>query len=307
MKQTLLFLFILTHLLIFKTTFAQTISDYYLPLSVGSHVTLYTPESGTWGARTTTYSIEGTDVISGKEYFREVGRETNSLQNIFQVFWMEKDAAGNIAIVAMSDHSTDVDSATSIAGNLMANELLTLGYSRRNSRGELTVRDSVESINETVTVTAGTFNNCLKISSTQFDVTGTVVFCEYSYYAKSIGLVKEQRTLPADQQHTAGLIEYGITGINNESMQPANFSLSQNYPNPFNPSTTINYSLEKEGNVKLSVYNAIGSKVATIVNENKPSGNYSVQFNGSNLSSGIYFYKLESGFNTAVKKFILMK
>ena len=83
--------------------------------------------------------------------------------------------------------------------------------------------------------------------------------------------------------------------------------LSQNYPNPFNPTTTINYSIPKEGNVRLTIYSAIGKKEATIVNEYKPAGNYSVQFNGSNLASGIYLYRLESGNYSAAKKFILMK
>ena len=85
------------------------------------------------------------------------------------------------------------------------------------------------------------------------------------------------------------------------------YALDQNYPNPFNPSTTINYSLSKEGNVKLTIFNALGSKVATIVDGYKHAGNYSAQFNGSNLASGIYLYRLESGNYSAVKKFILMK
>jgi|CZKP01.1.fsa_nt_gi photosystem II stability/assembly factor-like uncharacterized protein len=91
------------------------------------------------------------------------------------------------------------------------------------------------------------------------------------------------------------------------STLPAMFSLGQNYPNPFNPATTINYSLPKAGNVKLTVYNTVGSKVATIVNEYKPAGSYSVKFNGTNLASGIYLYRLESGNYSAAKKFILMK
>jgi hypothetical protein len=100
----------------------------------------------------------------------------------------------------------------------------------------------------------------------------------------------------------------GITAVKHESSEvPEYFSLSQNYPNPFNPTTTINYSLAKEGNVKLTVYNAIGSKVATIVNEYKSAGTYSVKFNGSNLASGIYLYRLESGNYSEAKKFILMK
>ena len=97
------------------------------------------------------------------------------------------------------------------------------------------------------------------------------------------------------------------TGIRNEQQSDYSFRLNQNYPNPFNPTTTINYSLAKEGNVKLTVYKSIGSKVATIVNENKPAGNYTVQFNGRNLPSGIYLYRLESGNYNATKKFILLK
>jgi parallel beta-helix repeat protein len=99
-----------------------------------------------------------------------------------------------------------------------------------------------------------------------------------------------------------------VTGITEGADNlPGEYKLIQNYPNPFNPSTTINYSIAKDGYVSLSVYNAIGCKVATIVNGYKPAGNYSVQFNGNNLASGIYFYRLESGNFSAAKKFILMK
>jgi photosystem II stability/assembly factor-like uncharacterized protein len=91
------------------------------------------------------------------------------------------------------------------------------------------------------------------------------------------------------------------------SNMPRKFSLEQNYPNPFNPTTTINYSLPKAGNVKLTVYNAVGSKVAAIVNEYLNAGTYSVKFYGGNLPSGIYLYRLESGNYSAAKKFILLK
>jgi len=85
------------------------------------------------------------------------------------------------------------------------------------------------------------------------------------------------------------------------------FALNQNYPNPFNPTTTINYSIAKGGNVLLTVYNAIGSKLMVVVNEYKPAGNYSVQFDGSSFAGGIYFYRLESGGYSLVKKLILLK
>jgi photosystem II stability/assembly factor-like uncharacterized protein len=98
-----------------------------------------------------------------------------------------------------------------------------------------------------------------------------------------------------------------INGIVENKELPSKFNLVQNYPNPFNPTTTINYSIPKSGNVKLTIYNAIGCKVATIVNEYKPAGNYSIQFNSNNLASGIYLYRLESGNYSATKKFILLK
>ena len=85
------------------------------------------------------------------------------------------------------------------------------------------------------------------------------------------------------------------------------FNLFQNYPNPFNPTTEIRYSIVNEGNVQLTIYNVLGSRIATIVNEYKQAGNYSVQFNGSNLPSGIYFYRLEAGQFSQVKKMMLVK
>ncbi len=88
---------------------------------------------------------------------------------------------------------------------------------------------------------------------------------------------------------------------------PRQFTLSQNYPNPFNPSTAINYSLPKAGYVTITVYDAIGSKIATLVNDYKPAGSYSVSFIGKNLASGIYLYRLEAGNYSIVKKLLLVK
>jgi photosystem II stability/assembly factor-like uncharacterized protein len=91
------------------------------------------------------------------------------------------------------------------------------------------------------------------------------------------------------------------------TVNPNTFTLNQNYPNPFNPTTTIEYSIPSPGHVSLKLYDLLGNEVASLVNENKPAGNYSVQFNGSKLTSGLYFYKLESGSYVDVKKFVLMK
>lgn len=97
-----------------------------------------------------------------------------------------------------------------------------------------------------------------------------------------------------------------LTGIGNNNV-PADYSISQNYPNPFNPTTSISYSLPKAGLVKIVVYDLLGKEVAALVNEVKQAGNYVVDFNASNLSSGVYFYKITSSNFSDIKKMMLLK
>lgn len=85
------------------------------------------------------------------------------------------------------------------------------------------------------------------------------------------------------------------------------FLLSQNYPNPFNPSTTINYSVPKQSNVTLTIYDALGREVTTLISEEESIGNYSIEFNAAYLSSGIYFYRLQAGSFAETKKLILLR
>jgi len=91
------------------------------------------------------------------------------------------------------------------------------------------------------------------------------------------------------------------TGIANK------YTLDQNFPNPFNPTTNINFTLANSGNVKLTVFNVLGQEVATLLNGYKSAGSYTVDFNASTLSSGVYFYALTAGSFTDVKKMVLMK
>ncbi len=81
----------------------------------------------------------------------------------------------------------------------------------------------------------------------------------------------------------------------------------QNYPNPFNPTTTIQYAIPKAEHVTLKVYDEIGREVSTLVNENKEAGQYNVSFNGSNLASGIYYYRISAGSFNQIKKLMLLK
>lgn len=88
---------------------------------------------------------------------------------------------------------------------------------------------------------------------------------------------------------------------------PSAFNLNQNYPNPFNPTTTMKYSIPKTSFVTIKVYDVLGKEVVTLVHEEKPEGNYQVDFLGSGLASGIYFYRMQAGEFVETKKFVLLK
>ncbi len=91
------------------------------------------------------------------------------------------------------------------------------------------------------------------------------------------------------------------------SIVPAKYSLYQNYPNPFNPTTKIKFDIQKAGAVKLSVYNSLGKLVKNIVNQYAPAGSFEVIFDGKDLSSGIYYYKMEVDGFVITKKMMLVK
>ncbi|MEA2031554.1 MAG: T9SS type A sorting domain-containing protein [candidate division Zixibacteria bacterium] len=89
--------------------------------------------------------------------------------------------------------------------------------------------------------------------------------------------------------------------------KPGSFSLSQNYPNPYNPSTVISYDVPTASHVTLSVFNVLGQEVATLVDMDKEAGSHEVVFDGSNLSSGIYFYRIQADNFSKTKKMVLVK
>jgi hypothetical protein len=101
----------------------------------------------------------------------------------------------------------------------------------------------------------------------------------------------------------------GTTGIaeRNSGIQITGFRLNQNYPNPFNPSTNIAYQIAKSGLVTLKIYDLLGREIVTLVNENKSPGTYTAQWSAANMSSGMYFSRLESNGEQQIRKMILMK
>ncbi|MBA4251756.1 MAG: hypothetical protein C0425_05665 [Chlorobiaceae bacterium] len=111
------------------------------------------------------------------------------------------------------------------------------------------------------------------------------------------------------------IFPFGSTSVKNEIDSEPDFKLSQNYPNPFNPTTTISWQLPNDSYVSLVVYDMLGNEVVTLVNEEKKTGNYNIEFNAHDIASGIYFYKLTAnkisggklGSFSETKKIILLK
>ncbi|MFZ4590690.1 MAG: Omp28-related outer membrane protein [Ignavibacteria bacterium] len=97
------------------------------------------------------------------------------------------------------------------------------------------------------------------------------------------------------------------TGVGNQGENAGSYSLSQNYPNPFNPTTNIKFSIPKNSETSLKIYDVLGNEVNTYFNEFLNAGTYSVEFDGGNLASGIYYYKLTSGNFTETKRMMLVK
>ena len=132
---------------------------------------------------------------------------------------------------------------------------------------------------------------------------------DYILVVHRIGASSATRSLTLTMEGTNNVCfnieEAPLFNLNNAA--PREFKLSQNYPNPFNPSTKIDYSLPVSGMVKVTVFNSLGQAVEVLVNRIQDAGNYSMTFDGSNLSSGVYYYRIDAGSFVDTKKMILIK
>lgn len=173
-----------------------------------------------------------------------------------------------------------------------------------NNYGEIYVADA-SNIQTRVELQEGTHNfhnswngltsaNTIKVkaSDTFESITGILSFTFSNY-----------KLFPRKNDDFVGF----ISDVEENKEIPTAYSVSQNYPNPFNPSTTIEFSIPEAAFVSLKVYNSLGQEVANLVNGYVNSGIHKVNFNANKLSSGVYFYRLESGKFNTVKKMILMK
>jgi hypothetical protein len=183
-----------------------------------------------------------------------------------------------------------------------------------------TVRDSSTIIVDgwgTITTQFGTFNVLRTLErhwiteSLNGTVTANKKSVSYAWFdERGITILSYTNASDSTNFTTASIVaaDFSSTSIGQETQTNLDkYNLSQNYPNPFNPTTTINYSLPNSSFVKLVVYNSIGQEIATLVNETIAAGNHNVEFDASNLPSGIYFYKLQAGSFVETKKMILLK
>ena len=203
---------------------------------------------------------------------------------------------------ASSDHNDSF--GISLAAN--SKGLLYVGASQ-SSNGLIQKTGNVYQYNLTAILDANTDfdDNLLEISGTQeYDSFGY----EISTYGNT--LIVSSPHSDKSKSNSGEIHFFAQNSVNNEvenSEEILGFKLSQNYPNPFNPSTTITYSLPYAAEVQLFVVNVLGQKVATLINERKTAGQHIINFDASSLSSGVYFYTLESDGFTQTYKMLLVK
>ncbi len=225
------------------------------------------------GYQMATYKLTGADIWKALEF--SVG--TLDLNDEFQIqvsgmaytYAPDQPAGSRLKSVTVGGVPIDLQKTYSVASNEFV--LLMLNSFVSPQVGGITVTDT-------------------KIYT---GITEYQVVCAYIAARDTISPTTQGRLLPVVEKKDRAL--------------PHDYALSQNYPNPFNPATAISYELSAISYVTLKVYNVLGQEVASLVNGTRQPGEYTVQFDGSRLPSGVYFYRIEAGQYRSVKKMILMK
>jgi len=225
---------------------------------------------------------------------------------------MKMDNAGNIYVAGYTKNGNVYSFVT-----LKYNSNGALSWSKRNSGGE--VANSLAIDGQSNVYVTGHFGQ--DIATVKYNQNGTqvgnVMIYDGSSNERGATVISNNSGSAVyvtglsftPQNQDVVIIKYtqlvGISSTNSEI--PERYSLEQNYPNPFNPSTKIKFSVPAESNVKIKVYDIMGKEVAVVADENMKAGNYEINFDASSLSSGTYFYNLETDGFSATKKMILAK
>lgn len=249
-------------------------------------------------------------------------------QNEFEVHGKIDSLGTNFVVVAgltlKADQSTlyydQFDNASSF-DSLKVNQVVEVDYIKTELDENLAVKIEIENDPNTVQfsgVVTASASGSLSLSAPSFAITDNTVFIDSDYMPVSSASIQsgESVTVWAQQDQSGNLnamqvqkISANVTAVNpgEKNKLPNGFALEQNYPNPFNPSTVISFSIAKQEEVSLVVYNIIGQEVAGLINAVLAPGAHTLKFNAVNLTSGVYFYRLKAGNFVSVKKMILMK
>ena len=175
-------------------------------------------------------------------------------------------------------------------------------YNTGNIEDSVTVTTSLSN----VTVTPSNFKIAPN-DSQKITITVNPAGLEPKTYYSYITFVSQRAIPPATLAGRIKFIVEQTTDVSSDKQKVDSYSLNQNYPNPFNPSTVINFSIPKTSNVQVTIFDALGRKIKTLIDEEKNPGNYSVQFDGAGLASGVYYYLLVTENFIDAKKMVLNK
>ena len=149
-----------------------------------------------------------------------------------------------------------------------------------------------------------------QIKSYVFGNGGTVITNADFNISSTIGQTFTGMSVSSDFTHYSGYwrsVALLTNVLGEDDLIPIKFELLQNYPNPFNPSTNIKYSIAKQTKVRIEVYNILGQRVALLVNENKSPGYYTVKFDGRDMATGFYVYRMQTNEYNSIKKMLIVK
>jgi hypothetical protein len=207
-----------------------------------------------------------------------------------------KDAAGNLGAIYVGDDSSRGAESFEVPPTPPTG-VFDVRYS-----SERLVEFAREGIRRDLPLTMSSVRYPLTII---WDVTGRGIAAALRIGGEVYEL-REKGSLSVTDPGVAGSVPF-VLSVTGTGKLPTTFALGQNYPNPFNPNTTIDYTIAKEGKVVLKVYNVLGEEVRTLVDEVETEGYRSVIFDGSNLASGVYFYRIQLGDVSMSRKMILLK
>jgi Secretion system C-terminal sorting domain len=297
MKYLIALIFFLT---LCSSMYSQTKKDSsYFPLAIGNQW-IYKFNEGPFFD---TVTIVDTQRVNGKQYYafqkyggnRYIwfGKDTNRVYIIDTI--ANRLNTSNVSECMVYDFSAATGESWELS--------LTNSYLECDYAGIITLVKK----NDSIITIAGMFSDCYKFSRSMLPCRDAGRLGEW--FAAGIGRVAYS------EESIAGIRNWYLLQSNllTEVVDPhyshsiVEYNLWQNYPNPFNPGTVISYSLPSTSSVKLIVYNTLGQKVRTLVSEYKNAGNYTINFDAADLTSGIYFYKLEAGQFSQIKKMILLK